>query len=476
MAKSVIYYVAVWMSLIGVVANGAENENNSSTASRSLSLLQRLHVPQPSDSWEIDSYFGGYRVKLALPKELDRIDALPEEIRGSVRQRIEFRRRNIDVLRKSAMDMDRILSKNRVAHVAEYEQKLERVVMSLPPSQINGTESPMVLHEPVLNALPDYTKVDFFLQESLIPQVTQRLQMLGMEHRVRLHGEQEYEFNEAGISLRHHTTRWMRDVFWLTSNQTKPNQTKPNQTRSGQGSILLLPLAFYQINDLSRPDNDYVRKLEDVRHKVVRVPLFFKGGNLLVGSADKRRILFIGEDELKLNQDFYYNAFFYFPPQKEVLELFRQLAGADEVRILPNSKHLFHLDMMMAVLNPKTVALIKPVDADALDKNDHRVIAEARQILMEYGFRMVDIPTLADWVNTFKSPINIIPFTNRDSGRLTAFVPQFEDKLVMIKGRAVSIRQEIKQAYAEAGVEAIFAESSFYQFGGNFHCAILPVE
>ena len=156
--------------------------------------------------------------------------------------------------------------------------------------------------------------------------------------------------------------------------------------------------------------------------------------------------------------------------------MFKRLAGADEVKVLPNSKHLFHLDMAMSVLKPGTVALIEPVDGDALAEDNRRVIAEIRQALAVYGFHIVRVPTLADWVNTFKSPVNVIPYTHRGSGRLSALVPQFEDRVVTSQGKPVSIRQEIRRAYKDAGVEAIFAASDFYRFAGNFHCAILPVQ
>ncbi len=428
------------------------------------SLLQRLNVPQSSDPWEIDAIFDGYRVKLSLPQELLKINMLPPQIQNSVRQRIEYRRRNIEVLRRVAVALDRVFESGQIVHLAEHDQTLEHVVMSLPPL-LQGTnpELSLALHEPVLTALPGYTKVDFFLPDSLIPQVALRLRKLGIEQRVKLHGQQAYELIEGRIPLRHFTTRWVRDLFWTAADQ-------------GGRSLLMLPMASYQINDLSRPDNDYVSELDDAQNEVVRAPLFFKGGNLQVAVIGGRRILFIGQDELQLNQSYFYNAFFYFPRPEEVLGLFKQLAGADEVRVLPNSKHLFHLDMVMSVLSPGTVALIEPVDKDALVVEDRRVIAEVRQALTAYGFRIVAVPTLADWVSTFKSPVNIIAFTHRDSGRLSAIVPQFEDRVLLAKGKSLSIQQKIKQAYTDAGVETIFTASDFYQFGGNFHCAILPIK
>ena len=431
---------------------------------RQPSLLQRLHVPQLSDPWEIDAIFDGYRVQLALPQEMDKVNMLPPQIQNSVRQRIEYRRRNIQVLRTVAVALDRVFDSGQTIHLAEHDQTLEHVVMSLPPL-LQGTnpELSLALHEPVLTALPDYTKVDFFLPDSLIPQVALRLRKLKMEQRVKLHGQKAYELVEGKIPLRHFTTRWVRDLFWTAADR-------------GGRSLLMLPMASYQINDLSRPDNDYVSELDDAQNEVVRAPLFFKGGNLQVGVIGGRRILFIGQDELQQNQRIYYNAFFYFPPQEEVLELFKQLAGADEVRVLPNSKNLFHLDMVMSVLSPGTVALIEPVDKDALADDDRRVIAEVRQALTAYGFRIVAVPTLVDWVASFKSPVNLIAFTHRDSGRLSAIVPQFEDRVLLAKGKPLSIQQKIKQAYTDAGVETIFTASDFYQYGGNFHCAILPIK
>lgn len=463
-ARRGLLFVLLLSALLAVVYGLWRADWLRLSEARQPSLLQRLQVPQPSDPWELDAIFDGYRVKLALPQELDKVDTLPSQIQGTVRQRIEFRRRNIEVLRKVAVALDRKLESSRTIHLASHDQTLARVVMSSSPLFIRTSPvSPIAMYERVLAALPDYTGVDFFVPESSVSQVALRLRALGMEQRVRLHGEQEYELVEGVVPLRHRTTRWMRDLFWTAADQ-------------GGHSLLLLPLAFYQINDLSRPDNDYVEELDDELQEVVRVPLFFKGGNLLVGVNGGRRILFIGQDELKLNQDFYFNAFFYFPPQEEVLGLFKQLAGVDEVRVLPNSKHLFHLDMAMSVLNSKTVALIEPVDEDALVEDDRRVIAEMRRVLTEYGFHIIGVPTFADWVGTFKSPVNILIFTNRDSGRPSAIVPQFEDRLITKEGKSVSIYQKIKQAYADAGVKTVFAVNGFYQFGGNLHCVILPLK
>ena len=431
---------------------------------RTPSLLQRLRVPQPSDPWKIDAIIDGYVVKLALPQDLDKINLLPPLIQSSVRQRIKYRQRNIQILHDTAQELDQVLNSSRRVHVAEHDQTLEHAVMSLPPKLpgINPQLS-LAMHEPLLAALPAYTKVDFFLPKDLIPQVALRLQLLGMAQRVTLHGQPEYQVTEGNIRLPHFTTRWVRDLFLATAKQ------------DGR-SLLMLPMAFSQINDLSRPDNNYVKKMDDAQHKVVRVPLFFKGGNLQIGVVRGRRILFIGQNELQQNEQAFYNAFFYSPPREEVLELFKQLVGADEVLVLPNSKHLFHLDMMMSVLNPGTVALIEPVDKGALAEDDQRAIAQARQAFTAYGFRVVGVPTLADWVSTFKSPVNIIPFTHRDSGRLSAIVPQFEYREVSAQGTLQSMELKIRQAYADAGVETIFARSNFNQLRGNFHCAVVPTK
>ncbi len=426
-------------------------------------LLQKLHVPKTSDSWEIDALFDGYRVKLKLPHQLDMINNLPPEIQSKVRQRIKYRARNIQVLRRVTKEMDRILNGNQMIQPALHDQTLEQVVMSLPPNRSINPRSPLALYEPILNALPDYSKVDIFLPDKAVLQVSLRLRALGIEHRVKLHGVHEFDIVENGVPLHHHTTRWTRDLFWTSADE------------NGR-SLLLLPLAFYQINDLSRTDNGYVSELDGGKHKVVRVPLFFKGGNLLVGVINGRRILFVGKDELQLNNEFFYNAFFYFPPEDEVLGLLTQLAGVDEVRIIPNSKHLFHLDMVMSVLKTGVVAVIKPVDANALNDDDKRVIAEVRQTLEELEFGIVDVPTLSDWVRTFRSPVNIVPFTHRNNGSLNAIVPLFQDTKITFNGKPYSLQRKIKQAYKNAGLETTFVLSNFHHFGGNVHCSVLPLK
>jgi hypothetical protein len=267
---------------------------------------------------------------------------------------------------------------------------------------------------------------------------------------------------EDKIPLRHQTTYWMRDVFMASADQHGKTP-------------LLLPLAFYQINDLSRPDNDYVYKLSSPNRPVMRIPLFFKSGNMMVIASGQWRILLIGQDELRLNQEFYYNAFFYFPPTNAVLDLFRQIAGADEVRVLPNSKNLYHLDMVMAVPQPGTVALLDPLDREALHSEDCQLISQVRDILTGYGQRIVGIPALSSWVNEFKSPVNILPFRHQDTRVLSAIVPRFDERIVTIDGSSAAIHKMIRKAYIGAGVETIFTSSGLFRSGGNWHCAILPI-
>ena len=426
------------------------------------SLLERLRVPELSDPWEIDAFFDGVRMKLVFPESLNNLTELPAAIQDTVRRRIEFRWRNLDVLRKAAIDLDEVLRTNPFTHLAQHEQTLEHVVMAIPSIQPNGSADAIAMHEPLLAALPAYSKVDFFLPEELMAQVVSRLAVLGLQKRVHLHGEHEFELIEDKIPLRHHTTYWMRDVLMAAAD--KHGNTP-----------LLLPLAFYQINDLSRPDNDYVHKLRNPKRPVIRIPLFFKGGNMMVISSRQRRILLIGQDELRLNQEFYYNAFFYFPPTSEVLDLFRQISGADEVRVLPNSKNLYHLDMVMAVVQPGTVALLDPLDREGLRSEDRQLISQVRDILAGYGQRIVGIPTLSDWVNEFKSPVNILPFRHRDTRVLSAIVPRFDERIVTIDGRSASIHEMIRRAYRDAGAETIFASSGLFRSRGNWHCAVLPI-
>lgn len=453
--------------LLGMSSGGSSVAGPTGNAphlrgSKQPSLLERLRVPELSDPWEIDAFFEGVRIKLAFPESLNHLDKLPAAIQDTVRRRIKFRWRNLNVLRKAAIDLDVALRTNPFTHLAQHEQTLEHVVMALPPIQPNSSEGAIAMHEPLLAALPTYSKVDFFLPEALMKQVASRLSVLGLQKRVHLHGENQFELIEDKILLRHHTTYWMRDV--LMASADKHGNTP-----------LLLPLAFYQINDLSRPDNDYVHKLHNPKRPVIRIPLFFKGGNLMVISSRQRRILLIGQDELRHNQEFYYNAFFYFPPESEVLDLLRQIAGADDVRVIPNSKNLYHLDMVMAVVQPGIVALLDPLDSEELHSEDRRVISQLHDILEDYGQRIVGIPTLSNWVNEFKSPVNILPFRHRDTRVLSAIVPRFEEQIVTIDGRSTSIHETIRQVYREAGVETIFASSGLFRSGGNWHCAVLPI-
>ncbi len=417
-------------------------------------LSDRLNIPIKGQPYQLDTIISNNKIHLKMPEHFDQLEKYPSHIAENIKQRIIYRTRNVDTMSEFSNNIDAVISKHQLMQRTEYSRKLTEILLSIHYSTKNDKD-PLFAHLPLLRRLPKYTKVNLIVPKRMRDEIWKEIQKNRMADRVTLHEVDTWYLKENGVELIHDTTQWAQDLLEMAYDE--------NGT-----SYLLAPATRYQINDLSRSDNRYLKKLENSTRKVIYLPLFFRGGNILLGKSEKR-ILFIGEREFINNRSDYHNSLFVHPNHDEVISLYKKMTGADKIVTVKNSRNLFHIDMAMSFISDGRAALIKPIDENNLSADDSAAIQSIEAALIENGFKITYIPTTVDRINTFKSPVNIVIYEHLDNGNTEALVPLFDD-VVIEKGS--SLNDLIFETYHNAGINPIYIENRFHSAKGNLHCAI----
>lgn len=381
-----------------------------------------------------------------------RIGRLPPNLEREARTRVAERAENVRALRLAAQEFDRATADGRLHLAPEYERDLREVLIAAMRPRPGASPS-IRAHAPILKALPAYSRIRIFVPPKEAATVRKELKALNLSSRATLVIDDDAKSGEK-------LTPWVRDKLLVVD--------------GGSRAILATPMRFYPGRRLAENDLRHLGRLRASGREVLRTPLFFRSGNLLLGRAGQR-ILFLGEGELYLNAAGYVQAHLARPDSAEVIAGLQALTGADRVVVLPNSDRLFHIDQYFAPLADGVAALLAPLDPERLPAEDARAIAEAGRMLRELGFRVVAIPTLAERVLAYQSPVNIVPFRDLQRMDRAALVPRFPDRQVVVDGRRRSLNQLVAEAYGAAGTRAILVEDHFSDWMGNTHCAAVPL-
>lgn len=388
-----------------------------------------------------------------IPTQLDAIRRLPEPERSSILRFVEDHDASLYFLRETGRRLVAELNPDRIRAGPEYMMDLGEVMMGVDFHR-DQTDNPLHAHEPVLKALPPYSRVVLLVPTAILPKVRARLETLGLSKRVRLVVSQD----QSGKSPGEGVTRWVRDVAFVA--------------RDGARSVLLVSLAHKYYLDVAHNDLAYLGRLGDRTHQVVRLPIFFRGGNLAVASAG-RAVLLVGSDEVKMNRQWFAEGFGFTPLPNALAEILQFATGVKEVVILPNSRNLYHVDLFITPLGEGSIGLLAPDDLDRMDDADRAVLLRTREILQGLGFRVVPIPTTVARLEHFQSSTNIVHFTERGTGRRRALVPMFPEPAA--QPPALGVNARVLEAYRSAGIDPIAVEDRFYPRWGNTHCAVLPL-
>lgn len=390
-----------------------------------------------------------------IPTELPRINRLPEPERDSYLRVIRQHQANLSFLSRTINRFFPRLQAGNLSRIPEYARDLNEVVMAV-DLQDSQRDDPLHAHEPVLKALPAYTRVVMLAPKDVIPRLKQPLNALGMADRVQTVASREpAETNSPADGV----TRWVRDIMFVAQDNSRVT--------------ILTSLAHKEYEDIAHNDLSYVERINGHKRDVLRLPIFLRGGNLLAVEKGGRKLLFVGEDELLMNQLWFGQTFAFTPSENAVPEILKAVSGADEVIVLPNSRTLFHIDTFIAPLGDGQVALLDPLNAAGMAPGDRHVLTRTREVLQRLGFAIVPVPTSIQRMAKFQSPVNIVSFTDRHTGRRRALVPLFSED----KGDAASrgLNDRVLAAYRSVGIDPIPVEDRYHARGGNIHCALVPL-
>lgn len=434
----------------------------SSPASYSKPIDHPLVLPE-GGSWTLLAEFAGSEQTFLLPADLPKIKALPKADRDKLLlniKRIESNQKHVREI--SRQFFDAVPKPGDVEHrlTPEYDRTLTEAIISISSADTHNPK-PLARHEPILRALPTYTHIRIVLPAPALANVRKTLGELGLSKRATLYPLEEWNKKKPITSRYTRQSRWIRDAFLVGAD-------------AGGNLAAFVPLSYASLTVLTRNDLDFVHDQMYPARQVLHIPGFLRGGNLAVADSwNGLRRVFVGEIEILNNEKNFIYSTGMTPPPALIPEVLKKIVGTSDVTVLPNTDKLFHIDMALNFLAPGIAALIAPLDEEKLEPADRQVLITYRRKLAEKGFRVINVPTTAARVNSFRSPVNALPFVNRDTGRRTVIVPRFEDETVMLESRQQSLNAAIRSAYEREGFDVIFAEDRFSDRWGNVHCVMI---
>jgi len=426
-------------------------------------LIKALNIPSPQAPWKFNYTVENYFFSLDMPREIELFNSLPPQTREKFLQKFKYRQKNIEILQRAARDVEKLLATKKFHSPMEYDSEMNTVVLSVHQSE-ERLGNPLFRHEAILKNLPDYTKIYIFAPQNLVAPVRQQVDALNLGKRTQVFPVALWEKEEGGIKLMHTNTRWVRDLL--------------ETAVDAQGmKYIFTPVASRQIDDLNRSDVDFLKKMETADQRVIRLPLFFYGGNILLGTSKRgESVMFFGEDDLEYNRTYFYNAIFSYPSDEGYILTLKALTGADKYYVLPNDSSLFHLDTVMVFLDKGVVGVIDPLDRQVLNQDDKALLENARRVLKKAGFKIVFIPTLTKRMASFLSPVNVLPFTNKRDHKRYVFVPEYPDATVLVNGKQQSLNKMIIKAYESSGYVVISIPDHLAEEHGSLHCAFMNLD
>lgn len=387
-----------------------------------------------------------------IPSQLDAVRQLGEPERSKALSFIREHQANLTALRQTSARFFPFVAQGGARALPEYDNDLAEAVMAVDP-ELGDQANPIHAHEPVLLALPSYSRVVLLTPAKARWRVRERLRALGLDRRVRIVlSTRPASTGEDG------RTRWVRDTVFTA--------------RKAQQTVIYTSLAHKDFFDVAHHDLGYLGRLNDNRHQLVRAPIFFRGGNLAIAETTQR-ILLVGSDELEMNRQWFVSAFGFSPLPETVPTALQLAAQVDRVVVLPNSRNFYHLDMFLAPLARGKVALLQPQDPEHLAAADRQVLQRSREVLTRLGLQIVAVPTRSEWIAKFQSPTNVVSFVDHVSHRQRVLVPQFPEPSG--PGAGASLNALALAAYRAAGSEPTAVEDRFHDHYGNTHCALVAL-
>ncbi len=365
----------------------------------------------------------------------------------------------------------------------EYERKLEIVVLSLEVSTKD-----LSLHEGILRSLPEYSKVLMLLPDKRVLDIGRQLEAMGLSRKVSLipfstrvvGKENAYSLNTRNSELRKLSkgrqlprgSVWAQDLFEVA--------------RATDGTLTIIAPFIHKWFVKSgtkwgpglESDNVFVEALGSGGIEFNKLPLVFKGGNVLVDEFRGQSIAFVGGDVIRDTLLVLGDAIGRKATEAEVVEWLRLCLRVDRVKVIgrhtSQPEKMFHLDQAMVLLPGGKVAVTRIVDyemgfAGREVDEVHWLLGELRMELRGLGYTIVDIKATVEDVEDFRYYVNGVPYVNKSTGRREYLMPLFAGSL---QGANAEVFRSNVSAFESLGYKVIPVPTNANKRNGGIHCMV----
>ena len=373
--------------------------------------------------------------------------------------------------------------------IPEYKRYLKKVVVSLGPRDTN-----LHLHADFFRYLPEYTEIIVLLPENNVQPIMEIMKDQPYFRRTRFIGFQTEKFNDGraylifpekdklvGTGQMKNLWRgssWAQDLFEVAQ--------RPD------GQILLLISDVYkwfissnkdtQLKVVS--DNSYLGNLSSAGMEVKRLPVTFRGGNILIDEYNKRNIAIVGGDVLKLTRTVWKSSRDSTPTDKQIFKMLKKYLNLDEVLVIgkerPQPSLMFHLDQAMVFLSGGVIAIANLVgknNADILEAKEVREVemflSELRSKLIEMGYKLVNIDTSIHNLLNYQSYVNGIPYVDALTGQKTYLMPVYPTDQTEYEKELI---RKNTLALEALGYRVIHVPTNANKIKGGIHCLANVIE
>lgn len=372
----------------------------------------------------------------------------------------------------------------------EYNRTLNEVLIS-----ISELEEDLSLQHDLLTTLPAYTRIYFLLPETRLAGLRKWLEGKAYADRIqfvtydpgRLIGAQlqilfrdydklkEVNLDKQGFAPVYPGSLWAQDLCKVVG-------------RNEKGPICVIPCIHKYFSalpakqqEILTPDNECLFALEHIGIDVMRVPLVFKGGNLIIDKIGEDKILMLGSDILrttaavghKVGRDI---------DRESLLQTARDTFNVKHLIVLggkqPQPELMYHLDQALLPLKEGVIGVAKIIgDKTGVKDSDLKRIAEVDRFLTELreplenkGYQIADLYQSVEDLLAGRHPANSIPYINRETKQRTLLHPRYisDDSSKVTE----MLRKKNIKSFKELGYKVIEVDSRANQQRGGPHCLL----
>ncbi|CCH50157.1 hypothetical protein [Pseudodesulfovibrio piezophilus] len=374
------------------------------------------------------------------------------------------------------------LASGGVIHVPEYENTLEKVVLSLP-----AKVSQLVYHEDLLTRFPSYTEFLILVEGTNLPILQKNLEGKPYASRVKLIPYYSKNVDEgryftmvdknptlAGVfrdRLWPQGTVWARDSFVACKDQNgEPVLMVPTYYRN-----IVFPSVNVGEKSHLQFDNDYLKSLRGLGvHMQKSVPLVFDGGNVFFDNLGGKSVALVGKDSVRASVALS-RAIKSGMDEAAILDSFKTFFNVDNVAIVGIERQpqlLFHLDQAMAPLPGGIAAVVKTVGTMPESDTEKKQVEEVREFLShlriqlhQLGYTIIDVETSMDAVLHRRFP-NMVVYTNRETGKVNLLLSTYSDDSEL----DAQLREKNIHQLQERGYVVDHVNTDANRNNGGVHC------